>query len=221
MINLLNDCNRNWSLQTFPLDQDANSPRAGEFFIKAKYVLQGKSRQPRIPVYPAQDFAELVPAAFESMHRSNNILGNPGAPISADQLPAVPFFNEVQTFAANIQMISFQNGKGVRFLCEYGQSATSANNNDLFYQFQGLTSNGSYYIVAIFPITAPGLGESSDLAAAFPIGGIAFPRMVDSNADWDGYYNAVTDLLNATTPEAFTHTLNQLDVLIQLMQVKP
>jgi hypothetical protein len=185
------------------------------------YILQGKLRQAEIYVYPAQDYAELVPAAFESMHRLNNILGDPGAQISSEQLPAVPFFNEKQVFVANIQVISFQNGQGVRFLTEYAQSPVSANNQDLFYQFQGLTSDGSYYVIAILPITAPGLGESSDPAAAIPIGGIAYPDKVDPNANWDGYYAAVTELLNTTSPDAFVPAINQLDLLIQSMQIMP
>ena len=41
------------------------------------YVLQGKFHQPQVSVYPAQAYAELVPPAFESLHRLNNILGIP------------------------------------------------------------------------------------------------------------------------------------------------
>jgi hypothetical protein len=185
------------------------------------YVLQGKSRQPQIYVYPALDYAELVPAAFESIHRLDNILYGPAAPIDTDQLPAVPFFNEAQLFASNVQVISFQNGQGIRFLTEYGQSASSANNYDLFYQFQGVTRDGAYYIVAIFPITAPVLAETSDAGAPLPPGGIPYQYMADPNADMQAYYTAVTDLLNSTPQEAFAPTIDQLDALIQSMQITP
>jgi hypothetical protein len=76
------------------------------------YVLQGKFHQPQIYVYPAQAYAELVPTAFESLHRLNNILSHLGVASSADQLPAAPFINARQVFASNIQVISFQNGRG-------------------------------------------------------------------------------------------------------------
>jgi hypothetical protein len=185
------------------------------------YVLQGKSRQPQIYMYPALDYAELVPTAFESIHRLDNILYGPAAPIDANQLPAVPFFNEAQLFASNIQVISFQNGQGIRFLTEYGQSASSANNYDLFYQFQGLTSDGAYYIVAIFPISAPVLAETSDAGAPLPTGGIPYQYMVDPNTDVQAYYTAVTNLLNSTPQDAFVPTINQLDALIQSMQITP
>jgi hypothetical protein len=55
------------------------------------YVLQGKFHQPQIYVYPAQAYAELVPPAFESLHRLKNILGILDLSSYADQLPAVRF----------------------------------------------------------------------------------------------------------------------------------
>ncbi|HEY9152843.1 MAG TPA: hypothetical protein VIN60_08160 [Anaerolineales bacterium] len=185
------------------------------------YVLQGKFHKPQIFIYPAQAYAELVPAAFENIHRLNNILGNPGASINSDQLPTVPFFNAAQVFASNIQIVTFQSGRGVRFLTEYAQYAASANNHDLFYEFQGLTSDGAYYIIAILPITSPLLGETSDPASAVSIGGVAFPNMGDPNADWKGYYNAVTVQLNAQAPTDFVPTLNLLDLLIQSIRITP
>ena len=183
------------------------------------YLLQGKFHQPQILVYPAQGYAELVPAAFESLHRLNNILA--GMPLSSEQLPAIPSFNAQQAFASNMQLISFQNGRGVRFLTEYGQYAVSANNNELFYHFQGLTSDGAYYIIAILPITVPVIAETSDGGAVLPPGGIPYPYFADPNADMEAYYTAVTALLDGTSPEAFSPTINRLDQLIQSMRITP
>lgn len=49
------------------------------------YPLQGNFHQPQIYVYPALGYAEMVPGAFESIHRLDNILYGPSAPISVDQ----------------------------------------------------------------------------------------------------------------------------------------
>jgi hypothetical protein len=183
------------------------------------YLLQGKSQQPQILVYPAEGYGEQYPGAFESIHRLNNILG--GLTISSDQLPAVPFFNAEQTFASNVQVVSFQNGRGVRFLTEYSQYPASANNTDLFYHFQGLTSDGAHYIIAILPITVPVVAETSDGGAVLPAAGIPYPYFADPNADMQAYYSAVTALLNATSPESFSPTINQLDLLVQSMRITP
>jgi hypothetical protein len=185
------------------------------------YVLQGKAHQPAIYVYPASGYAELVPAAFESIHRLQNYLYAPENVPALDQLPGVPFFNAQILFAAHIQPLSFQNGKGIRYLSEYAQFPASANNADLFYNFIGVTSDGEHYLVAIFPLTSPVLAETADAGAPLPTGGIPYPHMTDSSANMDAYYIAITDLLNAQRPERFTPTLGELDQLIQSIQVAP
>lgn len=186
------------------------------------YPLQGTSQQPQIYVYPAQDYAEMVPAAFESMHRLENIiLGDPDVPVDSNQLPAVPFFNAQQVFAARVQMLAFQSGWGVRFLTEYAQYPASANNHDLFYHFQGLTSDGAYYIIAILPIRVPVLAETSDGGAVLPVGGVPYPYFADPNSDMQSYYTSVTDLLNATPSQSFNPTLDQLDAFIQSIRIMP
>jgi hypothetical protein len=208
----------------FPLvdDEDAawwqKTPGHLQVMLGDYYVLQGKFHQPRIYVYPAQEYAELVPLAFESINRINNILGNPSA-ISVEELPRVPFFSAQAVFASNIEKISFQNGSGVRFVTEYAQDSAPVSNYELFYHFQGVTSDGAYYIIAILPVTAQVLAETSDPAAAVPPGGVAYPEFNDANADWAGYYVSVTDLLNATPADHFTPALGQLDALINSMVI--
>jgi hypothetical protein len=184
------------------------------------YVLQGKFHQPQIYVYPATEYAVLVPGAFESMHRLRNIM-SAVVPMTPDQLPTVPFLNAAQVFASTIQAISFQNGSGVRFLTEYAQYFAPVNNHELVYHFQGFSDDGEYYIIAILPITAPVLAQTSDAGALVPVGGIAYPDINDPNADFQAYYASVTDLLNATSPDAFTPSISQLDALIQSMIVAP
>jgi hypothetical protein len=189
--------------------------------LKDYYILQGKFHEPQIYVYPAIDYATLVPGAFESMHRLQNIL-SAVVSVTPDQLPAVPFFNAAQVFASNIQAIPFQNGRGIRFLTEYAQYAAPVNNHELFYHFQGFTNDGEYYIVAILPITAPVLAETSEAGAPLPANGIQYPFFADPNPETlQKYYEDVANLLSATPNEAFTPTIGQLDALIQSMQVAP
>jgi hypothetical protein len=184
------------------------------------YLLQGKSQEPQIYVYPAQGYAELAPAAFEAMHRLQNITGNPGAPIDPKLLPAIPFFNTKQVLAAHIQPIPFKNGQGVRFISEYAQYPASANNTDLFYNFQGLTQDGGYYIIAILPITHPKLAETSDGGAVLPPGGIPYYYFSDPKADMMLYYKSVVELLNSAAENEFSPSIIQLDDLIQSIQME-
>ncbi len=184
------------------------------------YLLSGKSIQPQVVVYPAQDYAALNTIAAQNLTYLRSVQENPAASANAG-LPVVPFFNSIPVYSAVPQVIPFQNGTGVRFLTQYAQYSAPANNQELFYTFQGLTADGAYYIVATFPITAPGLGESSDPNAAVPVGGVAYPKIGSPEAEWTSYYAAVTDLLTATAPKAFIPTLAQLDTLIESMRVAP
>jgi hypothetical protein len=185
------------------------------------YILQGKTHQPAIYIYPASAYAEMVPAAFESIHRLQNYLYASNNVPALDQLPNVPFFNARLLFAAHIRQVSFQNGSGVRFLAEYGQSAAPANNTDLFYQFVGVTSDGAYYIVAILPISSSVLAETPDAGAPLPLRGIPYPFAANPSANMDAYYIAITDLLNIQLPGSFTPDLAELDALIQSMRIEP
>jgi hypothetical protein len=96
------------------------------------YLLQGKFHEPQIYVYPAQAYAEMVPGAFESIRRLDNILYSPGGSIGADQLPAVPFFNAGQVFASNVQ--SRSKMETARFLTEYAHM--HHNNHDSVHHFR-------------------------------------------------------------------------------------
>ena len=185
------------------------------------YLLQGKFHQPQIFVYPATEYALLYPAAFESIHRLDNILYGPDAPNFNEPLPAVPFYSAAQVFASNVQAISFQGGGGVRFLTQYAQYAAPVNNHELFYLFQGLSRDGAYYIIAIFPVTVPVLAETSDAGAVLPADGVPYPDITNTDVGMQGYYTSITDLLNATSPDKFTPTLSQMDALIQSMLIAP
>ncbi len=179
------------------------------------YALQGKFLEPKIYVYPADAYAQMQNGAAQSLQRLKAILeGNSSAPLTTDTLPFVPFFNAGQIFAANARVIPFQNGKGVRELTEYAQYPAPVNNNELIYQFEGLTSDGKYYVIAILPATGPGLPEDAKPDATVPEGGVPLPDLNSANPDFAGYYAKVQHNLESLQPGAFTPDLDQLDALI-------
>src|SRR5215211_588011 len=166
-------------------------------FTLTEYQLQGKFHEPRIFVYPAEEYAQSNPGAAEQIDRLKKILT--GAIPLLETLPTVPFFNAASQIAAIIKIIPFQNGSGVRSLTQYAQYAAPINNHELFYHFQGLSSDGKYYIVAILPVTAPVLAEDEKPGAAVPEGGIPIPTDVGPN---NVYYFSATEKLNSLPPDA-------------------
>jgi len=182
------------------------------------YVLQNRFHEPKIFIYPAQGFAALNDGAAENIRRLQIILANPAVSLDNDLLPFIPFFNAGAVFTAQTQVIKFQNGVGVRMLTQYAQSYANVNNHEMFYHFQGLTSNGEYYVIAILPASAPFLAENWDTPV--PSDGIPFPGYDNPNADFEGYYQQVVAKLNTTQPDVFTPSLSALDGLIQSLLFK-
>ena len=83
----------------------------------------------------------------------------------------------------------------------------------MFYTFQGLTSDGAYYIASFFPVTTAALPESPESVAV---------------EDWDvfsanfaAYLLATTDALDQLTPADFTPNLTLLDSVVASLQVEP
>ena len=69
------------------------------------YLLQDKFHQPRVYVYPAQAFSDLVPAVGDNIQRIENILG--GALAGAADLPHITFFGAAQVLAAHEIFLDF------------------------------------------------------------------------------------------------------------------
>jgi hypothetical protein len=106
---------------------------------------------------------------------------------------------------AQVAYLDFHNGSGVRFLTQYAQGLGPVNNEELFYTFQGLTSDGATYVAAFFPVRLPALPDSAQMA----------PEEYEAFiAQWDGYLPATTELLNGQPATAFQPDLAQLDSLI-------
>ncbi len=178
------------------------------------YQLQGKFHEPAIYVYPADAYAQAQPGAAEQIDRLKKILAG-SAPLK-ETLPDVPFFNAGSLIAANIKVIPFQNGSGVRALTQYAQYSGPINNRELFYHFQGLTSDNKYYVIAILPITAPILAEDEKPEAPVPPDGVPIPPGVGPD---NAYYASVTMKLNALAPDSYAPSLNTLDGLMQSILV--
>ena len=183
------------------------------------YLLEGHFQKPQIYIYPVQDYLTLNQGLADTFQKIQNASSNPGA-LSPAGMPGIPFFNAGQIFAARMQALNFKNGSGVRLVTQYAQAFVSINNQELFYHYQGLSSDGKYYIIAILPVTAPMLAADEKPESPVPADGVPF-NYNDSNFDFPGYVKAVSAKLDAASPDDFSPSLNLLDALIQSFQVLP
>ncbi len=190
-------------------------------FTLEDFSLPGKQMKAQIFVYPADDYANINQGVAENIKKIKALTSESGMDVNNDTMPHVPFYNAAQVIAAQTQVFNFRNGAGVRYITQYGQDVSPITNNWLFYTFQGLTSDGKIYIVAIFPIEVPVLAQGDVQNSPVPSDGVPFPDYNDPNANFPAYFDAVTQKLNSLSPDAFSPVITQIDALIQTIQVVP
>lgn len=209
-----------------PLAGEENSPPWDVAPEHIRFELYGyddqlaKARAMDILVYPAQEYARMNVGAERSLSKLQAIIAAPDAPMIEENLPAPPFFNAAQMFAAQVKRVQFASGTGVRMMVEYGQAVGAIANSATLYHFQGLTNDGRYYIVAILPLGAAILIDGGDPLAPPPAGGVQFPGYTTLNpSDYESYFQAVTSALNSAAPTVFSPSLETLDALIESITI--
>ena len=216
------------SSQTIPVTDEqtggpwAVAPQHLEFKLNDYNLPPGYFSQILIDVYPAQDYANAYAGANISLQRLQALLASPSTPLTNENLPQVPSFNAASMFAAQAKFIQFQTGSGVRMITQYGQAVGPVANNGTFYHFEGLTSDGKYYVIAVLPVQASFLANGNDPSAQLPADGIPFPGYnYPDPGFYDTYFKAVTDKMNAAPDAAFSPSLVTLDSLIESSNVSP
>jgi hypothetical protein len=168
------------------------------------YTVANHMLNPQIFVYPVEALAPANENAGKIAADLQAVLQTQQA---GDRLPFLPLIDAQQIMHAQVQYLDFKNGKGVRFLTQYSQGMTPVNNSELFYTFQGLTSDGKYYIAGVLPVMHP------ELPATYEVGAPAGTKYSD-------YLTKTVTWLDQQPISSFTPDLAKLDALIQSIEVK-
>ena len=80
------------------------------------------------------------------------------------KLPYLPVGNGGQVIQAKMKYINFQNGAGFRYLTQLASDVSPVTNDRLVYIYQGISTDGGYYVSAIFPVTSTVLPANYDEA---------------------------------------------------------
>ena len=151
------------------------------------------------------DFGRSYPYIHEAAARLRKLLARRPAKFRFDkELYDLPFNNAGGTVQSKVQYLDFKTGKGVLFLTQYSQDVlpTPLNNEELTCDFQGLSSDGKYYVAARFAITHPSLPKGIDSTK---------PPPVDLK---NNYLKKQERLLNSLPDNSFQPSLNSLKSLI-------
>jgi hypothetical protein len=164
--------------------------------------------QPQIFIFPAGELAAANQTAGKTAADLETLLQTQQA---GEQMPFLPLaFSSIQAMDAQVQYLDFKNGKGVRFLTQFNNGMAPINNAGLIYTFQGLTSDGKYYVSAVLPVTSPEL--SADTAFS--------EQEAKAGPEYRDYLTKTVAMLNQQPAGTFTPDLAKLDALIQSIEVR-
>ncbi len=183
-----------WELAPqYRLFQFIGYPRANEFHVL-----------PQIAVFPAAEYTSVSADAGKQISSLRDFLRRKPATLGeAEEIPFLPIQNAGQVLQASIQYLAFKNGDGVRFLTQYHQDVYPINNADLFYTFQGLSTDGRFYISMRLPVSNPALDGQEN-------------QTVDQ-AFIDNYSSYIVDIqgkLEAQPGSSFKPELSLLDAIV-------
>jgi len=176
------------------------------------YVLSDKFFTAHISVLPVQAYTNLLPDSIPpDVAKLQALIG--GGATGDKGLPLLPYFNAGQEFFAQYKVMSFGNGKGIRYLTQYTQFIDPINNHEMFYTFQGLTNDGKYWVSAVLPISNPILPADGNN----PPNG---QSQEEFSNNFVTYIADITAKLNSQPSENFSPTLTMLDGLVNSIKIQ-
>ena len=186
-------------------------------FVLVDYSPRDDFFPPVIRIYPAQEYAALNPWAQSSLGKLQAILASPSMPLINDNLSTIPFNGAAaQQYAAQAKLIAFQSGNGVGMLSQYAQFPGPILKENSYYHYEGLTSDGKYMVAIMLPVTLPLQATAENPSAD----GIIYPNDISDVNALNAYFQGVTDLLNAASPDSFQPNLTQIEALIQSIHIQ-
>jgi hypothetical protein len=130
-------------------------------------------------------------------------------------LPFLPIMAAAQDLAANVKPIEFGNGNGYRFITHYGQAADAFLSGQIFYAYQGLTDDGQYLVVMLYPLNTDLLPETYDEVPQEVFDGIM------DGTGFEEYRQTTITALDEAAADQFTPNLDALDAMMAGMTITP
>jgi hypothetical protein len=96
-------------------------------FTLSSYTLQGTMWHPEIRIYPAEEFRQIEPSVGDLINQLKSVISNPSGPLP-QYLPFLPPVNAGQVFYAQMKVVNFKNGSGIRYVTQFDQAPIPINN---------------------------------------------------------------------------------------------
>jgi hypothetical protein len=204
-------------------------PERAVFDLSAAYPAPSPSaRRPEIHVCTVEGFEQAASVSKDLVGRVGLTVRDlrlllrrrPHAP--AGEIPTLPFPDAHDAFRARLKYLRFRNGSGVAYLAQSQQDESLINNEQLTYEFRGLTDDGRHYVYASLPAAAPSLAATRDAASH---DGYSLPRSFDGPGRaakvraYRNYVGGVKRRLERLRPDDFTPSLRLIDEALSSLAI--
>jgi len=164
----------------------------------------------QVLVYPLADLKATYPHAADAVTQLDSLLDVAEEPLP-DQLPFWPQYEfGIPALTAQAELLDFGSGRGIRYITYLSRQVPwSATSLGLIYTYQGITSDGQYYVSIILPVhITDESGMQNNL--------IAFLQQSPPN------YQGASEILNGLTTEQFSIlSLDECDDLVRSLVIFP
>lgn len=113
-------------------------------------------------VYPLEAYAQMEPYVGEQIADLQNLLDSRPALNTMTSLPYVLRLGASQVFVGRAGYVEGTNISGIHYLTLFAQSAPPLQRDSLAYTFQGITTDGAYYVSLTMPVMVNSLPEVGD-----------------------------------------------------------
>jgi hypothetical protein len=189
-------------------------------------LLPFENRMAQVMIFQTADFAgygDEHPLGFNAQRQALAAYLNTASPDftrcaqpftgSEQSLPVLPWLYAQQAFCAQPAVVEFNGGTGIRYLTYYSQDPSPIMDSQIFYTFQGLTTDGQFYVAAYFPV-ATGI---------FPNEPPPCPQCSEPDynpfTEWTQVVSLQLNQLNGLEPDRFSPALNVLDETIGTIKI--
>ncbi|MCQ4167635.1 hypothetical protein [Tahibacter harae] len=136
-----------------------------------------------------------------------------GPPDAVRDWPFLPFLDMSPQYTVQRRALAFAGGRGIRVLTQFVPDVGFAQSGQLSYVFQGLTTDGQYYVLLTMPLALSGLaGRDDDTHLGFTL------TQLDTDRAADARYEAAIDALLRKRGKELQPDLARLDALVRSLR---
>jgi hypothetical protein len=199
--------------------------------------------KPFVEIYPVRRFPEMyavnkrvAQGMQQAIRDLKRVIKEPNLRFNGE-IPYLPYVDAHQDLQADVKTSSFSWGNGLYFVTYFDTEVILINNDHLRYVFEGLTTDGKYYVLGEIPISLAFLDDVSANVESTSSEGFTYadlmemlrtdekdrkqPKYIALKKRFDSYISAVTLRIENTKPEGFEPALSKLEALIASLKIDP